>query len=475
MPRTLWTDTPAPRWWPIAQRLLAARQGRAAIRLLRSGLAHDARFAAGWAALGAACRLAGDPVAAWHATERATWLDPQQPVPPDHPAAAPGPAPAWLAALGAPRPVHLTGAVLARDAAAQIGACLAALRPAVDRLVVVDTGSRDDTVALARAQGAHVTAVMWPDDFGAARAAAQATVAAGTDAVLWVDADEQLDPADVGVLRWVLGLWAPRGPVVVRVVQLNDLGGRVEPNYDSVRAYAPAAAFTWRGRVHEQVVPVDPAAPYTVISARVRLHHSGYRPDVLPAKWARNLALLRAWTAAEPTSPIAWGFLGRDLLLSGDAEHAVAALRQAITLAEADPQYARTPELYGLLCQAYLQLDRIADAAATAAALQARWPDWPASWYWQAQTALLQARALLAQARSAAQEARRRGAAYRGLVTPPPATVTWLPLLVEADAARHLGAFADARALYQAARPAVPDPGPVDAALSQLPAEGAGA
>jgi len=64
--------------------------------------------------------------------------------------------------------------VIARNEARAIERCLSSARPWVDEMVVLDTGSTDHTVALARACGARVHHFAWVDDFSAARNAALA-------------------------------------------------------------------------------------------------------------------------------------------------------------------------------------------------------------------------------------------------------------------------------------------------------------
>ena len=62
------------------------------------------------------------------------------------------------------------------------------MAPFVDRMVVVDTGSVDDTVAIAKGCGAEVHRLDWPDDFAAARN--HALGLADADWHLVIDADE---------------------------------------------------------------------------------------------------------------------------------------------------------------------------------------------------------------------------------------------------------------------------------------------
>ena len=87
-------------------------------------------------------------------------------------------------------PLPLSLCVITRDAAAEIADCLASA-PFAGEVVVVDSGSRDDTVEIARRRGARVIEREWPG-FGAQK---QFAVGAAThDWVLCLDADERVTP-----------------------------------------------------------------------------------------------------------------------------------------------------------------------------------------------------------------------------------------------------------------------------------------
>ena len=66
-------------------------------------------------------------------------------------------------------PPRLALVVIARDEARRIGRLLDSVRPWVDEMLVLDTGSADGTAAVARAHGARVEHFAWCDDFAAAR------------------------------------------------------------------------------------------------------------------------------------------------------------------------------------------------------------------------------------------------------------------------------------------------------------------
>jgi len=59
--------------------------------------------------------------------------------------------------------------MIVRDEAERLAACLTSVQGFVDEQVVVDTGSRDATAAIARQHGATVHTIPWPGDFAPAR------------------------------------------------------------------------------------------------------------------------------------------------------------------------------------------------------------------------------------------------------------------------------------------------------------------
>ena len=95
--------------------------------------------------------------------------------------------------------------VITRDAAADIADCVASASFAAD-VLVVDSGSRDDTVELARRSGARVIEREWTG-FGPQKQFA--TTEAANDWVLCIDADERVSPE---LAAWIAALFAAGSP-----------------------------------------------------------------------------------------------------------------------------------------------------------------------------------------------------------------------------------------------------------------------
>jgi len=120
-------------------------------------------------------------------------------------------------------PLPLSLCVITRDAARQIADCLASV-PFAGEIVVVDSGSEDDTVEVARRCGARVVAQPWLG-YGAQKNFAVRQ--ARHDWVLCLDADERLTPELGAAIAAAFGARdAPAGPAAYAMARRNRFLGR---------------------------------------------------------------------------------------------------------------------------------------------------------------------------------------------------------------------------------------------------------
>lgn len=443
--------------------------------LTRPALGADPRWAQGWVFLGEALEHQGQLGAAWACFDRAWMLDPRagwveaartrlQPERMDR-----GNLPEWLRDLLAVPRVRVVGAMIARNESRTIWEAVTRLHEAVDKVVVVDTGSTDETPRLAQDAGAEVIVASWQDDFAAARNVA--ADALDGDWVLWVDADEMLDPDDVEVPRIIAGLYQGADkPALCRIVQVNHINGRVDPNYDTTRFF-PTMGFEWRGRIHEQVVPINEGTLEVYRPAvRIRVHHDGYEPTIMQAKGklARNIALLRRSLAENPQDVGVMGFLGRDLYVDNQLEAAVTVLTQAEQLAVRTPGYGRLPEVRHVLTEALMRLERWDEAESVVERLTRDAPDFPGGWFLAGQIHLAQAQRRLARANEAYRRAQETASSYRGTVSFHADIPTFLTVVGQADVARFQGRWRQAWDLYHKALAVYPDHSGIQRQLSGM-------
>lgn len=202
-----------------------------------------------------------------------------------------------------PAPAPAIAAVLiVRNEARCIVRCLESVRPWVDRIVVLDTGSTDETVELARQSGAEVHHLVWPGDFAAARNHALDLAAADWNLIL--DADEWLASGGDTVRTWCAG--PPRLGRVAVHSSFDAEHGEIGEDMSWITRLLPRGA-RFEGRVHEQVVS-------SLARERTALHfgHDGYRDSQMAAKRDRNRPLLLRELEDRPEDPYLLYQLGKD-------------------------------------------------------------------------------------------------------------------------------------------------------------------
>jgi tetratricopeptide (TPR) repeat protein len=178
--------------------------------------------------------------------------------------------------------------MIVRNEAAFIARCLQSIRPVADQIVVVDTGSTDDTVAIARSCGAEVVSAAWRDDFAWAR---NISLDHATGAwVLWLDADDAV-PAES--LPKLLALKNSEPDRVFGLVVRNERPGNTGSEFIQARMFPNFAEIRFEGVIHEQMMPSALRLGLFLEQQDIAIEHHGYAdPEVLKRKALRNIDLL---------------------------------------------------------------------------------------------------------------------------------------------------------------------------------------
>lgn len=192
--------------------------------------------------------------------------------------------------------------MIAKDSARTIGRALESFSGLVDDIVVVDTGSTDDTRGIASLLGARVFDLAWTDDFAAARN--ESLRQARCEWVFWLDSDEWLDGQAREELRQLREKLGQENVVYfVRHVSTREGAGGllslVQP-----RLFRNDPQVRWRYRVHEQMLDSCLRNGARCELTGIVLRHSGYDDPASQArKEQRNLRLLQLDLADHPDDP----------------------------------------------------------------------------------------------------------------------------------------------------------------------------
>lgn len=243
--------------------------------------------------------------------------------------------------------------MILKNEAANLPRSLAPIAHCFDEVVVVDTGSQDETVRLCQELGGKVTSIAWRDDFAFARN--QSIALASADWLLWLDGDNATTPQEIEALRANI---PQSGPGVIWAQE------KVVPSGERLwqkRCFPRRPEVRFVGRVHEQLAhPPD----WPNLVAPMVVEHWGYAdPRRSREKGVYYLSLLQRTLEENPDDFYARFQAGRCLVNLANWPDAVTALGQVAVDSRARE---RNPELWAaaqhLLAQAWQRLGRVDQA-----------------------------------------------------------------------------------------------------------------
>ncbi|MFD0587175.1 glycosyltransferase [Paenibacillus sp. GCM10027627] len=196
--------------------------------------------------------------------------------------------------------------MIVKNEAKGIAACLESAKRVVDEIIVVDTGSTDDTVSICQSYGATVLTMEWNENFAEARNFGLQYATGNW--ILWLDADEVLDRETAPLLRQIL---TERDTDIAVVELINYIGE--EPASESRsylvrhhRVFRNHIGFRFNGAIHEQLnVEEILGTSFNLHTLPVKVHHYGYMDDYVQSrnKAERNQLLLENERKKEDYSP----------------------------------------------------------------------------------------------------------------------------------------------------------------------------
>ena len=243
----------------------------------------------------------------------------------------------------------ITACLIVKNEEYHLPRCLASLRRTVDEIVLVDTGSTDSTIEIARAAGARIFHFPWCNDFGAARN--ESLRHATGDWAVWVDADEELVELQPGILHELcrqvpadcVGLWT-------RCQNLSNEQGEIGSIAQQWRIFRNHRQAHFEGAIHEQLRLPAGQEVRLVPQEQAFIRHWGYipRPGVLEQKAERNRTLIEATVEADPSEPFNHYCLGKQLAGENRFAEALPHLENAIRLWQerGQPNYAFLSNLF---------------------------------------------------------------------------------------------------------------------------------
>jgi len=185
-------------------------------------------------------------------------------------------------------PGTLSVCMIVKNESALLGRCLQSVKEAADEIVVVDTGSSDSTVEIARSFGAKVVEIQWQNDFAQARNVSlrQATC----QWILWLDADDVVPQESICDLKEL----KKRSPECVFAMLIrNQRPCNTGTEFMQARMFPNRADIYFERSIHEQMMPSALRLGMKLQNTSVVIEHHGYAdPVILKQKAARNVKML---------------------------------------------------------------------------------------------------------------------------------------------------------------------------------------
>ena len=248
---------------------------------------------------------------------------------------------------GLARQTTISAFMIVKNEEKNIGAAIECLSPLAEEIVIVDTGSTDDTLKLA-CHHMNVNAKVklfqteWKDDFAAARnhAAKRCT----GDWIIWFDADDRIDIEAVKLIRGLV-LCTEQQDWALPLQKMVQLGrayfifnvdcptseGYPGTMFMQPRMYPNSPMVTWAGHIHEKFMESAEADGMTGIKVPgIIIRHTGYTdPEACKAKAERNLEMM----AGNPDTAMGFYQQAREQMALKRWEQALELLQRAPFLA----------------------------------------------------------------------------------------------------------------------------------------------
>ena len=255
---------------------------------------------------------------------------------------------------------NLSICIITKNECENLKICLDRIKDLGCEIVVVDTGSTDDSRKIASAITPCMYEFSWCDDFSAARN--YAVQKAGNDWILFLDSDEFVDMFDMPkLLEQMQTMPASIGHIHIKSLYESD--GQTMSSTEPIARLFSRRLYHFEGRIHEQIVPLDPSSEPDYFDAPIYVTHVGYQGNdtYRTEKANRNLKLLLRELDAQPDDPYTLYQIGNSYFYSKQYAQAIPYFERAMEL-PLDTKLSYVHSIINLYGYCLINTKRFADA-----------------------------------------------------------------------------------------------------------------
>lgn len=224
--------------------------------------------------------------------------------------------------------IRLSLCMIVRNEAHNLNDCIQPLKGVLDEIIVIDTGSTDETRKVAKNLGAKVFDFLWCEDFSAARN--ESIRHATGDYILWLDADDRIDSDNIRKLGRIKKQFSRRkDQAYYFIINSKEHDGEIE--FLQLRIFPNIKGAVFEGKIHEQIYKCLSRLGIKFVKVDITIHHLGYEdPELAKQKAERNLKIIEEQLKAEPDNLILHYHAGRTLAGLGRKHEAIEHMKKIL-------------------------------------------------------------------------------------------------------------------------------------------------
>jgi len=266
--------------------------------------------------------------------------------------------------------------MIVRNESAHLANCLESIKNEVDEIVIVDTGSIDDTINIAQRYTSNVYSYPWNNDFSAARNFA--IEHASGDWIFAMDADEEVECPDINCLHTLLKLEKDKEAFLLPLLNPITDSTQEYNTFYVLRLFKNNGCYKYAGKIHEQVFLSNHEK--VGFTTQPILKHKFLPLKIRHKKRNRNLNLLKKALEEDPHNLFLYYYLGVEWLMLGKAGYALPFLQKAYHGLNDDHLLFRAPALKYLLLS-FKELGRLDEAFSLCLETSLEYPNFPDLFY----------------------------------------------------------------------------------------------
>jgi glycosyltransferase involved in cell wall biosynthesis len=186
----------------------------------------------------------------------------------------------------------VTLSMIVKNEEAYLRGCLESVQGTVDEIVIVDTGSTDRTLEIAKEFGAKIFSFPWTGNFSEARN--ESLSHCTSEWVLYLDADERLKEGSSNKLKALIHQIKPWAYTLLVQGKHYLPSGVVDMVNAYPRLFRRHPKIRFEGVVHEQITPSIQRLGKSIVPSDIVVYHLGYGESLekVLEKSSRNISLL---------------------------------------------------------------------------------------------------------------------------------------------------------------------------------------